>query len=842
MSDTILQVFVFREGEYVGSEIFAAGEVMIGRGDDADLMLDDSAIAPAQAVLRYDGRQATLLDLTRGDSTKINRTAIRHSYVTQRDEIHLGPFTLKLKFQNRSGLPSRSRSVPSPPPPNTGPAEPRTEILDTRRASEPAAAVPGQTTAQAKIPTQLVRSRESDRTRVRDEGVQRGGEREHNSTAGFEVSSGDVIGTRADQTEAFLSAPGFNAGAGSDRFDPPAPSGDLHPPATALEPSSLEVMLDSAFLPADQAEDRVPSPPITDADPEPNGHRAATATPSRPNGRGPALAPAARPDAPADLLAVPPPPSAPVLPAAPSLSAPSAPAENVGPTPIARLFNRNGKAPPVQDAAASASPLRIPGSEPEPVYEELDEEEREADERPGFTLVTQMTTPPANERTEHLTAVEVIAYQGQDLQSAHVLTRPGDQYVLGRSYRGRPIPSADARGLRLVKMTGPGTVEIEFASQARGRIRKQGRTADLESLKRPEHAAGRKADRYRVALKTGMDASVQLGATRFHVRFVRAPATVPPEERGRVDPFFPRAFGGAIAAHLIFGILLVLLGPQTTFSAVGNEAYAEIREQAPRDVEIKPEPPPPPPEPEPEPEPQPKSPPPPAPPKKRAKKVRRPKRRSRPEPTKGATQQPLKTAGVLNALGKLNLRAPGRRSMTAAMSNIDAVKAPGGSNYRVGALVGKTPDSDVQVGGGGGGKLLTRGSASLLKSGFGKLAGRRSGKVRGRVRRVSARRLKAKGTISREAIARVINKNLGEVQYCYERALLKKPGLKGKLVLEWRISTSGRVSRVRQKLSTIQSAEVATCIIKKLGKWRFPKPQGGIVVVSYPFIFSSVGF
>ena len=114
--------------------------------------------------------------------------------------------------------------------------------------------------------------------------------------------------------------------------------------------------------------------------------------------------------------------------------------------------------------------------------------------------------------------------------------------------------------------------------------------------------------------------------------------------------------------------------------------------------------------------------------------------------------------------------------------------------------------------------------------------------MRGRVRRATSTRLQAKGSISREEVARVINKHLSEVQYCYERALIKQPGLKGKLVLEWTIQRNGSVGRVKQKLATLKSSAVSSCIINKLKRWRFPKPRGGVVVVSYPFIFSSVGF
>jgi hypothetical protein len=189
--------------------------------------------------------------------------------------------------------------------------------------------------------------------------------------------------------------------------------------------------------------------------------------------------------------------------------------------------------------------------------------------------------------------------------------------------------------------------------------------------------------------------------------------------------------------------------------------------------------------------------------------------------------------------------APGKKSMVAAASNLDAVKAPGESGYRVGPLIGKAPSSDVRLGGGGGGKPLTRGSADLLRggSGFAKIGKKSGAKVRGKVGRVVTRKVRAKkGQISREEVSRVLNQHLHEVQGCYERALIAKPGLRGKITLEWTIRTNGRVSGVKQKFSSLKDASVARCIMAKLKGWRFPKPRGGVVQVSYPWNFAPTSY
>ncbi len=77
---------------------------------------------------------------------------------------------------------------------------------------------------------------------------------------------------------------------------------------------------------------------------------------------------------------------------------------------------------------------------------------------------------------------------------------------------------------------------------------------------------------------------------------------------------------------------------------------------------------------------------------------------------------------------------------------------------------------------------------------------------------------------------------------CYERALLKESGLAGKLILEWTIGLTGRVEEIKVKQATIKGDEVPNCIAGSLKTWVFPRPVGGQVIVSYPFLFNSVGF
>ena len=100
------------------------------------------------------------------------------------------------------------------------------------------------------------------------------------------------------------------------------------------------------------------------------------------------------------------------------------------------------------------------------------------------------------------------------------------------------------------------------------------------------------------------------------------------------------------------------------------------------------------------------------------------------------------------------------------------------------------------------------------------------GPVRAGVQRAASDRVSSQGQIDKEAVAKAINSHLAEVQRCYEAALLKNPGLAGKVVLEWSISTQGRVVSSKTKSSTLKDSSVETCILRSLNTWQFPPARG----------------
>ena len=96
-----------------------------------------------------------------------------------------------------------------------------------------------------------------------------------------------------------------------------------------------------------------------------------------------------------------------------------------------------------------------------------------------------------------------------------------------------------------------------------------------------------------------------------------------------------------------------------------------------------------------------------------------------------------------------------------------------------------------------------------------------------------------KGSLSREEIQRVVKRHMNQIKYCYQKQLTKNPNLGGKITVKFVISKDGSVSKASTKKSTMGNSTVESCINRRFHRFKFPEPKGGgIVIVSYPFIFS----
>lgn len=102
-------------------------------------------------------------------------------------------------------------------------------------------------------------------------------------------------------------------------------------------------------------------------------------------------------------------------------------------------------------------------------------------------------------------------------------------------------------------------------------------------------------------------------------------------------------------------------------------------------------------------------------------------------------------------------------------------------------------------------------------------------------------RTQVKGGLSHGEIARVMNRNRPRFKFCYERELAANPHLSGKIAVRFTIAPDGTIAVADIAESTVDEQRVEACVLKTTRSLRFPSPRGGgIVVVTYPFLFSTV--
>jgi hypothetical protein len=202
-------------------------------------------------------------------------------------------------------------------------------------------------------------------------------------------------------------------------------------------------------------------------------------------------------------------------------------------------------------------------------------------------------------------------------------------------------------------------------------------------------------------------------------------------------------------------------------------------------------------------------------------------------------RQVVEQAGVMGALSDDSL------SQTLGASGLSADITGG-----IGGLIGA---KGTQIGsgglgargsglGGGGtaeglGGLGTKGIGSGA-SGYGSGGGNFGSKGEGGIGTVGGDPI-ILGALDRSLIDEVIKRHMNQIRYCYQRELTKNNALAGKIVIKFVIAKDGTVSSASTKSTTMNNSAVESCIEGRFMRMQFPQPKGGgIVIVSYPFLFS----
>lgn len=95
------------------------------------------------------------------------------------------------------------------------------------------------------------------------------------------------------------------------------------------------------------------------------------------------------------------------------------------------------------------------------------------------------------------------------------------------------------------------------------------------------------------------------------------------------------------------------------------------------------------------------------------------------------------------------------------------------------------------------------------------------------------------GALDKSEIDRVIKQHLSQIRYCYQKELTRTPNLEGKVVMRFVIAKDGSVSQARVENTSMHNAVVENCLADRFMRFKFPRPAGGgIVIVTYPFVFN----
>ncbi|ATB49120.1 adventurous gliding motility protein GltG [Corallococcus macrosporus] len=192
--------------------------------------------------------------------------------------------------------------------------------------------------------------------------------------------------------------------------------------------------------------------------------------------------------------------------------------------------------------------------------------------------------------------------------------------------------------------------------------------------------------------------------------------------------------------------------------------------------------------------------------------------------------------GISTVFGKSGLGG----DLKSAMGNMFGAKAGNSGGFGGLGLRGS--------GGGGGGTGETIGIGGIgtkgrgggtgsYGSGVGVLGGKQSVDVG-----ITSSEPEVMGSLDKELIRQVIHRNRGQIRYCFESLLNRFPKLGGKVAVKFVITATGSVATSSVAQSTASNAALETCVAGRVRTWKFPEPKGGgVVVVTYPFIFKQSG-
>ncbi len=205
--------------------------------------------------------------------------------------------------------------------------------------------------------------------------------------------------------------------------------------------------------------------------------------------------------------------------------------------------------------------------------------------------------------------------------------------------------------------------------------------------------------------------------------------------------------------------------------------------------------------------------------------------------------------GLLNAGASGDPNAPTAPWGRETSSGMDDVSAQGNMwGDEIGDAFGSGGLGLSGIGEGGGGRgegiglgnigTLGHGAGTGTGQGFGAGNGRLGGSHKTKAPSVRMGATTVNGRLPAEVIRRIVRQNFGRFRMCYEQGLARNPNLEGRVGVRFVIGRDGAVSNVGNGGSDIPDSGVVSCVISAFYGLSFPQPEGGIVSVTYPIMFS----
>lgn len=436
---------------------------------------------------------------------------------------------------------------------------------------------------------------------------------------------------------------------------------------------------------------------------------------------------------------------------------------------------------------------------------------------------------------------------------------PGSAVTVGESPRATFTLRANGLGKRhpILRPDRSGAV-LALKPGMFGRINIGGRTVEVEDLANDQRGlADRRGDWLEYRLAPGDGGVLVIGSVGLMFDFVEPPGLPPPAKLGQVldwDANVNKLFGSAAGAILVLALVSRLFAAPQAEMTVEQipDRFASFLTEDPesakafkKDMEQR-------------------------------KKEQQRKKKQQPEdrPTKNGRAQPKKVAvveqpedretrrirdkvakqGMVGALSQARKKDRALSSvldegglgmdLNQALKSLDSggqarvIASAGTSGMAMPSLVKRrgTADAVGEDVSEGGPRTGQTGRDAARRS---RLAGRREAAVS--LSMPASAATVTGGSLSKKAIAKVVNDNKGAIRYCYESQLTRYPTLRGKVMVDFIIEPSGAVKTIKLPGNSLSNksaaANVASCLMRMIRRWRFPKPKGGKVRVIYPFTF-----